>query len=111
MALIDECHHCGSNTSVEVMQKINARYVYGVSATPKRSDNLGKIIHMLLGSVRHSSTAKEAAERFTVIDDELVWHGATKFLGKADAGDNLMRIKSTQVAAELLEMALKKEFE
>ncbi len=61
MVLMDECHHCGSNTSIEVMQKVNARYVYGVSATPKRGDNLEKIIHMLLGPVRHSYTAKERA--------------------------------------------------
>lgn len=25
MVLMDECHHCGSNTSVEVMKKVNAR--------------------------------------------------------------------------------------
>lgn len=59
MVLMDECHHCGSNTSVEVMKKVNARYVYGVSATPKRGDELEKIIYMLIGSVRHSYTAKE----------------------------------------------------
>lgn len=61
MVLMDECHHCGSSTSVEVMQKINARYVYGVSATPKRGDNLEKIIYMLIGPIRHSFTAKERA--------------------------------------------------
>ena len=61
MVIMDECHHCGSTTSVEVMQKVNARYVYGVSATPKRGDNLEKIIHMLLGPIRHSYTAKERA--------------------------------------------------
>lgn len=61
MVIMDECHHCGSNTSVEVMRKVNARYVYGVSATVKRGDNLEKIIHMLLGPVRHSYTAKERA--------------------------------------------------
>ena len=54
MVIMDECHHCGSNTSVEVMQKVNARYVYGVSATPKRGDNLEKIIYMLLGPIRHT---------------------------------------------------------
>ncbi len=61
MVLMDECHHCGSNTSIEVMQKVNARYVYGVTATPKRGDNLEKIIHMLLGPIRHSYAAKERA--------------------------------------------------
>ena len=61
MVLMDECNHCGSNTSIKVMQKVNARYVYGVTATPKRGDNLEKIIHMLLGPIRHSYTAKERA--------------------------------------------------
>lgn len=58
---MDECHHCGSNTSIEFMQKVNARYVYGVSAMPKRGDNLEKVIYMLLGPIRHSYTAKERA--------------------------------------------------
>lgn len=61
MVLMDECHHCGSATSVELMQKVNARYVYGVSATPKRGDNLEKLIYMLIGPIRHSYTAKERA--------------------------------------------------
>lgn len=61
MVIMDECHHAASNTAVEVLQNVNARYVYGVSATPKRGDNLEKIIYMLLGPVRHSYTAKERA--------------------------------------------------
>ncbi len=40
---------------------MNARYVYGVSATPRRGDSLEKIIYMLLGPIRHSYTAKERA--------------------------------------------------
>ena len=61
MVIMDECHHAGSATATQVLQKVNARYVYGVTATPKRGDNLEKIIHMLLGPVRHSYTAKERA--------------------------------------------------
>lgn len=61
MVIMDECHHAGSATAVQVLQKVNARYVYGVTATPKRGDNLEKIIHMLLGPIRHSYTAKKRA--------------------------------------------------
>ena len=61
MVIMDECHHAGSATAVEVLRKVNARYVYGVTATPKRGDNLEKIIHMLLGPIRHSYNAKEQA--------------------------------------------------
>lgn len=48
----------------------------------------------------------EVAEHFAIVDDELVWHGGMNLLGKEDAWDNLMRIRSSQVAAELLEIAL-----
>lgn len=51
-------------------------------------------------------TKEEVEERFAVIDEELVWHGGMNLLGKVDIWDNLMRIKSHQVAAELLEIAL-----
>ena len=61
MVIMDECHHAGSTTAVEVLQKVNAKYVYGVTATPKRDDNLEKIIHMLLGPIRHSYNARERA--------------------------------------------------
>lgn len=61
MVIMDECHHAASDTAVQVLQKVNARYVYGVSATPKRGDSLEKIIYMLLGPIRHSYTAKERA--------------------------------------------------
>ena len=47
----------------------------------------------------------EVIEHFAVIDDALVWHGGMNLLGKEDAWDNLMRIESAQVAAELLAIA------
>lgn len=62
MVIMDECHHSASNTSMELLQKINAKYVYGVSATPKRGDNLDKIIYMMLGPLRHKFTAIERAK-------------------------------------------------
>lgn len=48
MVIVDECHHAASHIYMEVLQKINAKYVYGVSATPKRGDHLDKIIYMML---------------------------------------------------------------
>ena len=62
MVILDECHHAASATAQELLKKINAKYVYGVSATPVRSDNLEKINYMLLGPIRHKYTALERAE-------------------------------------------------
>ena len=62
MIIIDECHHSASNTYVEVLKRVKSKYVYGVSATLKRSDNLDKIIYMMIGPIRHTYTAKQKAE-------------------------------------------------
>ena len=62
MVIVDECHHAASPTYMEVLQKINAKYVYGVSATPKRGDHLDKIIYMMMGPLRHRFSALDRAE-------------------------------------------------
>ena len=59
IVIVDECHHAASDTIAEVLQKVTAKYVYGVTATPKRSDGLEKINYMLLGPIRYSYSAKE----------------------------------------------------
>lgn len=61
MVIMDECHHAASSTAQEILKKVNASYVYGVSATPMRSDNLEKINYMLIGPIRHRYTALERA--------------------------------------------------
>ena len=61
LVLIDECHHCASETIANVLKEVKARYVYGVTATPKRGDGLEKINYMLIGPIRYSYTAKEKA--------------------------------------------------
>ena len=63
MVIMDECHHAASKTSIQLLQKINAKYVYGVSATPKRGDHLDRIIYMLLGPQRHKFTALDRAKQ------------------------------------------------
>ena len=58
----DECHHAASESAIEVLQEINAKYVYGVTATPKRGDGKEKINEFLLGPIRYRFTAKDRAE-------------------------------------------------
>lgn len=62
MVIVDECHHAASDTFVEILQEVRAKYVYGVTATPLRSDGLEKINYMLLGPVRYQFTAKDRAK-------------------------------------------------
>ena len=37
MVIMDECHHAASSTAQGILKKVNAKYVYGVSATPIRT--------------------------------------------------------------------------
>ena len=62
MIIVDECHHAASDRISAVLKEVKAKYVYGVTATPKRGDGLEKINNMLLGPIRYSYTAKEKAK-------------------------------------------------
>lgn len=99
MVIMDECHHAASNTSMELLQKINAKYVYGVSATPKRGDSLDKIIYMLLGPLRHRFTALERAQ------EQGIGHyfvpRYTRVVDTADSKDDVNKAYSLISASQL----------
>ncbi len=62
LILVDECHHAASDTIVDILQEVNAAYVYGVTATPARGDGLEKMNDMLLGAIRYQYTSKDRAK-------------------------------------------------
>ena len=72
----DECHHAASDTAIEVLHEIDAKYVYGVTATPKRGDGKEKINEFLLGPIRYRFTAKDRAEEQNI--DHLVYPRFTR---------------------------------
>ena len=47
---------------------------------------------------------EEYCERYTILDQEIVWYGSMNFLAKEDLDDNLMRVQSKEIAAELMEI-------
>ena len=61
LVICDECHYAGAPNLELVMKGINARRVYGLSATPKRSDGLEGIIYLHCGPIRHKVDPKEQA--------------------------------------------------
>lgn len=52
----------------------------------------------------YMKTVEESCEHFAIIDQELVWYGSVNFLGKEKSEDSMMRIRSKQIAAELMEL-------
>ncbi|QIH77405.1 DEAD/DEAH box helicase family protein [Macrococcoides canis] len=53
MVIVDEAHHVAAKTFEDVMTEVKSRYVYGLTATPKREDGLENIIYMRIGPIRH----------------------------------------------------------
>lgn len=76
MVILDECHHAASDTIVDVLNEVHAKYVYGVTATPFRGDGLEKINYMMLGPVRYKYTSKERAKEQGI--DHLVYPRFTR---------------------------------
>ncbi len=72
----DECHHAASESAIEILQEITAKYVCGVTATPKRGDGKEKINEFLFGPVRFRFTAKDRAEEQNI--DHLVYPRFTR---------------------------------
>jgi superfamily II DNA or RNA helicase len=63
MVIMDECHHASAKMAESVLRKVAARYVYGLTATPKRNDGHEKKIFMQLGPIRYRFTAKDRAKQ------------------------------------------------
>lgn len=49
--VLDECHHIGAETFRTTLSKFNAYYLYGLTATPFRKYNDGKLIFIHLGEI------------------------------------------------------------
>ena len=57
MVIVDECHHVSAFTFENILREVNAKYVYGLTATPKRQDGHQPIITMQCGPIRYQVDA------------------------------------------------------
>lgn len=62
MVIVDECHHVAAFTFESILRTAEAKYVYGLSATPMRQDGHQPIIFMQCGPIRHLVDAKSQVE-------------------------------------------------
>ena len=52
----------------------------------------------------YMKTVEESCERFVVIDQEIVWYGNINLLAKSKIDDSIMRVRSKEIASELMEI-------
>lgn len=58
MVIIDEVHHIAARTFEQVIRSCTAKYIYGLTATPKRSDGNEKIIFKTIGNILYEYKEK-----------------------------------------------------
>lgn len=63
LVIVDECHHVSAVTFERVLKSVNAKYVYGLTATPSRQDGQQPIIFMQCGDIRYQVNIKDYAEK------------------------------------------------
>ncbi|MCI8521278.1 MAG: DEAD/DEAH box helicase family protein [Clostridia bacterium] len=62
MVIVDECHHVSAFTFEKILKTTNAKYVYGLTATPTRQDGHQPIIYMQLGHIAYKSDNKKQSQ-------------------------------------------------
>jgi len=63
MVIVDECHHVPAFSFEQILKKVNAKFVYGLTATPTRQDGHHPIIFMHCGPERFRVDARKQAEK------------------------------------------------
>ena len=62
MIIVDECHHVPAVTFEQILETARAKYIYGLTATPKRQDGHHPILYyMYLDPIRYQVDAKHQA--------------------------------------------------
>ncbi|MFA5945704.1 MAG: DEAD/DEAH box helicase family protein [Patescibacteria group bacterium] len=64
LVIVDECHHIPAKTFRKVISSIDAKYCYGLTATPERKHKDEKLIYLFIGDIvteLHEEHAKESA--------------------------------------------------
>lgn len=82
MVIMDECHHGAAQTVEDVIGSVKAKYVYGLTATPKRDDGMEKKVYMQFGPIRFRYTAKERAEKQGI--DHFIYPRFTRLVSTED---------------------------
>jgi superfamily II DNA or RNA helicase len=75
--IIDECHHLSAFSFEQVLRKVKATYVLGLTATPIRKDGHHPIIFMQCGPIRHRANLNTSN---TLMPQLLVYTRNTNFL-------------------------------
>jgi len=94
--VVDECHHVSAISFERVLSEVKARFVLGLTATPRRRDGHDPIIEMQLGPIRYTLAAKAVASRRGVAHQLVVRE--TTFSAEWQPGDSIQDLYAAMAA-------------
>jgi superfamily II DNA or RNA helicase len=72
LVILDEAHHCPARTFLDVICHLNPYYIYGLTATPYRRDNLEQLMFQTIGLTTTTISIKKV-EKYGGIIMPVVW--------------------------------------
>jgi superfamily II DNA or RNA helicase len=77
VVLTDECHHIPARTWSKLMNEFPARFRWGLTATPERSDGLGILIESMIGNLLYKIDTKSLIKDNYLMSPKIipVWTG------------------------------------
>ena len=112
--ICDECHHLSGEVFSKALQKLNTKYLLGLSATMNRRDGLTKLFKMYLGEICFKDTdVKEDNVLVKVIkydvDDDDFEKEETDFRGNPAYSTMISKLSNYNNRSELILSILKTE--
>ena len=89
--IVDECHHIPAVSFGRVLSEVKARYLTGLTATPRRRDGLHPILEMQVGPVRFAVDAKSEAAR-RPFEHRLIVRNTTFVGGASDPAEGIQTL-------------------
>lgn len=105
MIIVDECHHVPAFSFEQILKKVTAKYVYGLTATPARPDGHHPIIFFYCGPIRHMVDAKIQAEKRPF--DHYLIPRFTSF--RIKSAENSEELTVQEIYSELIEDEIRNE--
>lgn len=106
--IIDECHHLPAAGFEAVMKACPARFILGLTATPRRKDGLQKLLHLQCGPIRHHFTPSHTSAAATLPRRLIIRH-CTPDLPEPDAPIHHLwsalvssHVRNEQIAADIV---------
>ncbi|HLA48430.1 MAG: restriction endonuclease subunit R [Nitrospinae bacterium RIFCSPLOWO2_12_39_16] len=96
--IVDECHHVSAFSFEQVLRRIRARFILGLTATPYRRDGHQSIILMQCGPIRYKVSQKESTKN--ILQHQLICRYTKFSIPSMETGQDIHHIYDRLIGNE-----------